>query len=233
MQQTTKQVSRGLRNNNPLNIRRGGDRWQGSTRVQKDPDFVTFKELKWGYRAAWKVLATYSRRFAKDRKPFNLFHILSQWAPETDGNNVRAYVHAVMKLGGIGGREHFPQSDCVSGYRRLTVVELPTEQAAEDTQTQGVGLSDIGRGLQHVDKVVHLGFGLLRTYVVFCQQLADDGGDVSTVCQGTQDGGARFVQVEHLFHVFCLDVLGHGHELVGHLLDGNVKFQFHLLFFIT
>ena len=141
MQQTTKQVSRGLRNNNPLNIRRGGDRWQGSTRVQKDPDFVTFKELKWGYRAAWKVLATYSRRFAKERKPFNLFHILSQWAPETDGNNVRAYVHAVMKLGGIGGREHFPQPDCVSGYRRLpallmamTCVECGVKPSEVDMQ---------------------------------------------------------------------------------------------------
>ena len=118
---TTKQ-SRGLRNRNPLNIRRGGDRWQGSTRVQTDPDFVTFTDLKWGYRAAWKVLATYHKRLAKQRKRFNLFHILSQWAPEADGNDVRAYMHAVMKIGGIGGHECFTQPDSVSGYRRLTTL---------------------------------------------------------------------------------------------------------------
>ena len=118
---TTKQ-SRGLRNRNPLNIRRGGDRWQGSTRVQTDPDFVTFTALKWGYRAAWKVLATYHKRLTIQGKRFNLWNILSQWAPEADGNNVRAYKHAVMKIGGIGGHECFMQPDSVSGYRRLTTV---------------------------------------------------------------------------------------------------------------
>jgi hypothetical protein len=83
---------------------------------------VTFTDLKWGYRAAWKVLATYHKRLAKQRKRFNLFHILSQWAPEADGNDVRAYMHAVMKIGGIGGHECFTQPDSVSGYRRLTTL---------------------------------------------------------------------------------------------------------------
>lgn len=118
----TTKLSRGLRNRNPLNIRRGGDRWQGSTRVQTDPDFVTFTSLKCGYRAAWKVLATYYKRLERQHKRFNLWNIISQWAPEADGNDVRAYMHAVMKIGGIGGHEYFTQPGSVSGYHRLTTV---------------------------------------------------------------------------------------------------------------
>ena len=45
--------SRGLRNNNPLNIRCSADRWQGMATTQTDKSFVQFETMGYGYRAAW------------------------------------------------------------------------------------------------------------------------------------------------------------------------------------
>lgn len=50
---------RGLRNCNPLNIRRTADLWQGLAERQPDPEFFTFRSMPWGYRAAFIVLRTY------------------------------------------------------------------------------------------------------------------------------------------------------------------------------
>ena len=36
-------MTRGLRNNNPLNIRRSADRWEGTATTQTDQSFVQFK----------------------------------------------------------------------------------------------------------------------------------------------------------------------------------------------
>ena len=49
-------TSRGIRNNNPLNIRRSADNWQGAREEQTDQSFVQFKSMAYGYRAAWKTL---------------------------------------------------------------------------------------------------------------------------------------------------------------------------------
>jgi hypothetical protein len=43
---------RGIRNNNPLNIRHSADQWQGACEEQKDKSFVQFKSMAYGYRAA-------------------------------------------------------------------------------------------------------------------------------------------------------------------------------------
>ena len=56
-------MNRGIRNNNPLNIRRSATRWKGAQEEQRDKAFVQFKTLAYGYRAAWKILQTYYERF--------------------------------------------------------------------------------------------------------------------------------------------------------------------------
>ena len=45
-------LSRGLRNNNPLNIRHSADKWEGTRIVQTDKSFVQFTSMAYGYRAA-------------------------------------------------------------------------------------------------------------------------------------------------------------------------------------
>ena len=101
-------MTRGLRNNNPLNIRHSADRWQGARIMQTDKDFVQFKDLKWGFRAAWKILDTYCLTFKKEGKAYNVRNIIGRWAPPTE-NDTDAYVRAVVKLSGLGGNENMPR----------------------------------------------------------------------------------------------------------------------------
>jgi len=42
-------LPRGIRNNNPGNIRQNNIQWQGMSENPFDPHFVEFKEPVWGY----------------------------------------------------------------------------------------------------------------------------------------------------------------------------------------
>ena len=42
-------LPRGIRNNNPLNIRRGKDQWQGLRAQQTDASFCQFESLDYGW----------------------------------------------------------------------------------------------------------------------------------------------------------------------------------------
>ena len=46
-------LPRGIRNNNPLNIRRGKDQWKGLRAQQTDASFCQFESLEYGWRAAF------------------------------------------------------------------------------------------------------------------------------------------------------------------------------------
>ena len=98
-------MSRGLRNNNPLNIRHSADRWQGARIAQTDKAFVQFTSMAYGYRAAWKILDTYCLAFKREGKAYNVRNIIGRWAPPTE-NDTDAYVRAVVKLSGLGGNEN-------------------------------------------------------------------------------------------------------------------------------
>lgn len=110
---------RGIRNNNPLNIRHSADRWQGARDEQKDKSFVQFTTLAYGYRAAWKVLQTYYDRFCRQGKGFTVRNIITRWAPPGE-NDTEAYIRQVLRLSSIGGREHLLPPDNVDGYGRLS-----------------------------------------------------------------------------------------------------------------
>ena len=101
-------MSRGLRNNNPLNIRHSADRWQGARINQTDKAFVQFTSMAYGYRAVWKILDTYCLTFKKEGKAYNVRNIIGRWAPPTE-NDTDAYVRAVVKLSGLGGNENMPR----------------------------------------------------------------------------------------------------------------------------
>ena len=61
-------MTRGLRNNNPLNIEktRGGNPWQGEVVPSKDKRFAQFTTVAYGYRAAFKLLNNYQRNYGLD-----------------------------------------------------------------------------------------------------------------------------------------------------------------------
>ena len=102
-----KQLPRGLRNNNPLNIRISGTPWQGKVSPNTDGAFEQFTCLEFGVRAALVNIRTYIKR---DR--INTVQaIISRWAPGSDGNNVKAYVEVVCNHSGLTATERLQYND--------------------------------------------------------------------------------------------------------------------------
>ena len=89
-------ASRGIRNNNPLNIRRSKDKWVGMRKVQTDKGFVQFTRRVYGYRAAFVLLRNY---IGKGRDTIG--KIIAKWAPSSDGNDTQSYIRYVSTTTGI------------------------------------------------------------------------------------------------------------------------------------
>jgi len=86
--------SRGLRNNNPLNLRCNSGLFHGEIKG-KDKAFKTFSSMPYGYRAAFVTLATYNLRGWN-----TIEKIISRWAPSNE-NNTDRYISNVEKWSGI------------------------------------------------------------------------------------------------------------------------------------
>ncbi len=97
-------LPRGLRNNNPLNIRHSASRWQGARAEQTDKAFVQFTSMTMGYRAAWRILETYFNHFEREQQPFTPRNIIFRWAPPNE-NDSEAYLRRVCQLTNLAGNE--------------------------------------------------------------------------------------------------------------------------------
>ena len=92
---------RGIRNNNPLNIRKSKDKWKGLRAQQQDAAFCQFENMEWGWRAAfWLLTRTYYHTY----RLFTIRTIVQKWAPPHE-NNTASYIANVSKLTGIGADE--------------------------------------------------------------------------------------------------------------------------------
>lgn len=93
-------VPRGIRNNNPLNIRKGNS-WQGERHPQTDPAFEEFESIEMGLRAAFKLLRRYITGDDGKRKPDDTIQkIISRWAPPVE-NATNSYIQFVADHLGI------------------------------------------------------------------------------------------------------------------------------------
>nr|DAU63920.1 MAG TPA: virion protein [Caudoviricetes sp.] len=90
------ELPRGLRNNNPGNIRRNSEVFQGEN-PSRDKEFKQFKTMAHGYRAVFKILSNYHRVY----KLTTIRKMIGRWAPENE-NNTAAYVSLVSSYAGIG-----------------------------------------------------------------------------------------------------------------------------------
>lgn len=82
-------LPRGIRNNNPLNIRKGA-RWRGLRDFATDKEFCEFQTMAFGFRAAFRTLITYYTKH--DCK--TLEKIIDRWAPPSE-NNTSTYIQLV------------------------------------------------------------------------------------------------------------------------------------------
>lgn len=90
-------TARGLRNNNPGNIRINDDLFQGEVRPSKDKSFKQFETMAYGYRAMFVILRNYIRNYKLD----TIRKMISRWAPPKDNNHTEAYIKAVSDYAGI------------------------------------------------------------------------------------------------------------------------------------
>lgn len=91
---------RGIRNNNPLNIRKGND-WKGERPEQKDKAFEEFTSMEYGIRAGFIILRKYITGYNGLTQKFNTIEkMISRWAPTVE-NNTAAYISQVSKMTGI------------------------------------------------------------------------------------------------------------------------------------
>lgn len=121
----SKKQPRGIRNNNPLNIRKG-NKWFGERFPQIDRDFEEFETIEFGLRAAFKLMRNYITGFGGKMVKFNTIRLLiSRWAPPTE-NATQRYIDFVCSQVGKDQREIIWFSDrklMVSICRAMAFVE--------------------------------------------------------------------------------------------------------------
>ena len=84
-----KKNPRGIRNNNPLNIR-VGNAWMGEVKNPTDTAFEQFTEMRFGVRAAFMLLKRYINRYQLN----TIEKIIERWAPDNE-NYTESYINIV------------------------------------------------------------------------------------------------------------------------------------------
>lgn len=89
-------LPRGIRNNNPGNIRIGKSRWQGQRSVQTDSEFVEFDDAVDGLRALMRLLLVYHVKYGLD----TVESLINRYAPPKE-NATDTYIYRVSKALGV------------------------------------------------------------------------------------------------------------------------------------
>lgn len=90
-------TARGIRNNNPGNIRWGDD-WKGlvPTAQRTDKSFCQFTSPEYGVRAMVIILRNYQQKY----KLNTVSGIIKRWAPPNE-NDTLAYINSVAQATGV------------------------------------------------------------------------------------------------------------------------------------
>ena len=137
-------LPRGIRNNNPLNIRRTAkDEWKGLRAQQTDANFCQFESLEYGWRAAFYLL---TRTYYHKYRLFTIRAIINKWAPPNE-NLTATYIQNVCQLAKIGPDEP---------------IGIPSDQP-ERWMAVGVAMAIQENGTESLDYFAMLrGWGLAR-----------------------------------------------------------------------
>lgn len=133
---------RGIRNNNPGNIRKSGDAWQGLDSDQSDPAFFRFASMEYGIRALARIVSNYGSKYGL----FSIRQIVSRWAPSVE-NDTNAYVAAVSDYVGVSPDFALDTTDpdtlflLVRAIIRQEVGSVPALLVSDSAVNAGVSLS--------------------------------------------------------------------------------------------
>ena len=89
-------MPRGLRNNNPGNIRTSSTRYMGEVQPSQDKSFKQFETMAWGYRAVFALLHSYHKRQGLR----TLRQMLNRYAPPVE-NDTEGYIKQVARNAGV------------------------------------------------------------------------------------------------------------------------------------
>ena len=113
-------IPRGIRNNNPLNIRIG-NKWLGEVPCTTDNQFEQFTRMEYGVRAGFKLIKRYIERYHLN----TITLIVSRWAPPSE-NKTSAYIASVEKISGIPSYKElrfYDYTEMISLVDAMIVVE--------------------------------------------------------------------------------------------------------------
>lgn len=126
---------KGLRNNNPGNIR-PGDNWQGM--IGTNGGFVVFKDIAYGIRA----MATDIGNDIRNKGLNTIAKLVSEYAPPSE-NDTMAYIRSVVSYTGIPADQLLPADHAT--LRKLIRAHMNVELGKEYSSL--IADSDIDEGL--------------------------------------------------------------------------------------
>lgn len=111
--------SRGMRNNNPLNIRYSPrNRWLGEVKRKRDFEFEEFVSVEFGFRAAYKTLMTYRNKY----KIKTIEGIILRFSPPNE-NKTEDIINKISKMSGIPRDKVIRESDYAIIIKNMAIIE--------------------------------------------------------------------------------------------------------------
>lgn len=134
-------IARGIRNNNPGNIR-WGDNWQGLKPNSKSQDsvFCVFEAPEWGIRALVKILQNYQKKY----NLLDVRSIINRYAPPCE-NDTESYILTIRKFLGVGDFEHinlFNPVVMLPMLKAIITVENGEQPYDDETLLKGISLAN-------------------------------------------------------------------------------------------
>lgn len=103
--------SRGLRNNNPGNLKETATNWQGQIKPSADPPFAQFSDPVWGARAMIILVKRTYRGYGLN----TIQAIITRYAPPIE-NDTEAYIQTVSQKTGLSPNRVLSTED---DYKRV------------------------------------------------------------------------------------------------------------------
>lgn len=135
----------GIRNNNPGNIRKSDDKWQGLAQLQPSPFFV-FENPVYGIRAIARLLINYQDKYSLN----TIRGIVSKWAPPAE-NPTAAYIDAVDHRTGFDPDQQLDMH-AYEDLRALVVAIIWQENGQQPYSDQQIGKALVLAGVEPVGK---------------------------------------------------------------------------------
>lgn len=130
-------IPRGIRNNNPLNIRIGNT-WLGEVSNPTESEFEQFVNVLYGLRAAFCILRRYIRRYHSN----TIRKIVSRWAPRVE-NDTDHYCNFVAQRCNVNPDavvDYFDEDLMVKIVRAMAKFECG-EEISEDVIRKGYNMA--------------------------------------------------------------------------------------------